>query len=93
VQNSEAEIARANYRDIRLFFAQEAVSEQPRDDLRGGWQKCSPESVRPFSAVAYFFARELFLTQQVPIGMIGSYIVHNFFASLRRPAGWTLSGE
>ena len=73
VQNSEPEIARANYPDIRFFLAQERVSEQPLDDLRGRWQRCSPDSVRPFSAVAYFFARELFLTQHVPIGVIGSY--------------------
>ncbi|MGC8784903.1 MAG: sialate O-acetylesterase [Armatimonadota bacterium] len=71
--NAEQEIAQANYPQIRLFTVPKAVSDQPLKDLNGGaWQPCTPETVRSFSAVGYFFIRELHRTLKVPVGMIQS---------------------
>lgn len=68
--NAEQEIASANYPNIRLFMVSKKVSDVPVDDPQGEWRVCSPETVRNFSAVGYFFARELHQHIKVPIGMI-----------------------
>lgn len=69
--NAEQEIASANYQSIRLFMVRKVViSDKPVDDPQGKWQVCSPETVRDFSAVGYFFAREIHEHLKVPIGMI-----------------------
>ncbi|GIV19155.1 MAG: 9-O-acetylesterase [Armatimonadota bacterium] len=69
--NAEQEIAQANHPQIRLFMVPKAVADRPLKDLSGGaWQPCTPETVRNFSAVGYFFARELQKTLKVPVGMI-----------------------
>lgn len=71
--NAEQEIAQANYPHIRLFMVPKAVSDRPLKDLNGGaWHACSPETVRNFSAVGYFFARELHRALKVPVGVIQS---------------------
>ncbi len=72
-KNAEQEIAAANYPNIRLFYVPRHVSGLPEWDVSGGeWQECSPETVPEFSAVAYFFGRELFQELDVPIGLIHS---------------------
>jgi sialate O-acetylesterase len=45
---------------------------QPLDDLRGRWQVCSPDTVAAFSAVGYFFARDLNRAMAAPVGIIDS---------------------
>ncbi len=57
--NAEQEIAAAKYPKIRLFTVEKAVAETPQEDCKGKWVECSPETVRGFSAVGYFFGREL----------------------------------
>jgi sialate O-acetylesterase len=68
--NPEQEIADANYPDIRLFTVARKVAEQPQPDCSGNWTLCSPETVPDFSAVGYFFGRELHKELNVPIGLI-----------------------
>ena len=55
----EKEIAAAKFPLLRLFTAQHQVASQPADTVPGAWQACTPESVKNFSAVGYFFARDL----------------------------------
>jgi sialate O-acetylesterase len=38
----------------------------------GGWKEASPDNVLSFSAVAYFFARDLYAKYKVPIGIINT---------------------
>ncbi|MGQ9738855.1 MAG: sialate O-acetylesterase [Armatimonadota bacterium] len=72
-RNGEQEVASANYPQIRLFIVPKAIADQPQEDLSGGeWRICTPESARNFSAVGYFFARELHQALKVPVGMIES---------------------
>jgi sialate O-acetylesterase len=70
--NHDEEIAHANYPLIHLFHVKRALAEQPADDLEGSWQVCTPESVPRFSAVEYFFGRELYQRLHVPMGLIES---------------------
>jgi len=68
--NSAQEIADAGYPKIRLFYVTRKVAETPQSDCEGSWVECSPETVPGFSAVAYFFGRELHKQLNVPVGLI-----------------------
>jgi sialate O-acetylesterase len=71
VQNFQQEIAAANYPRLRLFHTEEAVSSYPMPDVAARtWTRCTPQSVSEFSAAAYYFGRELFEKEKVPIGLI-----------------------
>lgn len=58
--------AEANFPNIRLFH----VAKNERAFVTEGWQACSPETVAGFSAVGFFFGRELQKELNVPIGLI-----------------------
>lgn len=65
------EVAAANDRDIRAFKVPHAWGEHPADTLPGGsWSVGDPAHVGDFSAVAYFFARDLRRNVRVPIGIV-----------------------
>ena len=69
--NAKTEIATANFPKIRLFTVEKKVSQTPVEDLdKGEWQVCSPATVPAFSAVGYFFGRQLNQELKVPIGLI-----------------------
>lgn len=70
--NAAEEIINANYPLIRSFNVVKDVSISQKDNLEGAWQICSPATVGNFSAVAYFFARNLHQELNVPIGIINS---------------------
>ena len=68
--NPAEEIAAANYPNLRLFYVTRVTADTPQENCEGTWQQCSPETVPGFSAVAYFFGRELHTALNVPVGMI-----------------------
>jgi sialate O-acetylesterase len=71
--NQAEEIKNANYPKIRLFTVPKRVAQLPEQDIESGeWVECSPETVKGFSAVGYFFGRELATELKVPIGLIHS---------------------
>lgn len=71
--NAEQEIASASDDGIRHFYVPHAGSEMPQEKLDGGpWQVASPQTVGNFTAVGYFFARELRKHHEVPIGLLHS---------------------
>ncbi len=75
VQNSnnpQQEIADAKYPEIRLCSVERTVATDPQEDCNASWAVCSPESVPSFSAVLYFFGRDLHKNLDVPIGLIHS---------------------
>ncbi len=72
-RDAEAEIAVATDRSIRHFAVPRSSSLKPEDRLVGGeWTVASPETVGGWTAVGYFFARELRKEVDVPIGLIHS---------------------
>jgi sialate O-acetylesterase len=72
INNSEEEIKNANYPEIRLFTVSSSTSHFPQEHLAGRWSACTPEEMKPFSAIGYFFARKLHNELGVPVGIINS---------------------
>jgi hypothetical protein len=72
VKNFKEEVENADYPNIRLFTVGLNVSQTPLMDVEGYWKVCSPETINNFSAVAYFFGRNLQNDLNVPIGLISS---------------------
>ena len=71
--NAAEEIANANYPTIRHFKVPNTVASQPQTDITGGeWKICTPENAGNFTAVGYFFARELTKELNVPIGLLNT---------------------
>jgi len=74
VNNYETEIAAANYPNIRLFKVPKRASSIPATDCGGSWSECNSATVPTFSAVAYYFGKELYDDPNIniPIGLIQS---------------------
>jgi sialate O-acetylesterase len=71
--NKDAEIAAGDHPLIRHFKVTRQTADTPQEDVNGEWVVCSPETVATFSAVGYFFGRELHKQLgNVPVGLIGS---------------------
>lgn len=67
------EIASANFPTIRQIKVPTTIASEPKQDFSGGeWKVCSPAEVGNFTAVGYFFARELNKELNVPIGLINT---------------------
>ena len=63
----------ADYPQIRHFFVEHNVEIDPQSDLRSGeWKSSSEETVGDFTAVGFFFAREIHKKLQVPVGLVHS---------------------
>jgi sialate O-acetylesterase len=69
-KNAQQEAAAAKYPKVRLFTVTKNNTPQPQIDCLGNWAECSPAIVGGFSAVAYFFGRDLFQQLGVPVGLI-----------------------
>jgi sialate O-acetylesterase len=68
--NFQEERNSANYPAIRMFTVKKAVTGAPAKSLEGSWAVCNPQNVAAFSAVGYFFGRELHKSLNVPVGLI-----------------------
>ena len=81
----DLEAAAADYPDVRLFQVVRETAAEPLDELqtRIEWQACSPETISSFSAVSYYFGRQLHQVLGVPIGLI-----HTSWGGTRAEA-WT----
>ena len=56
---------------IRLLIVKQRAAEYPQDDTdTEGWTASTPETAREFSAVAWYFAREVEQREKVPVGVI-----------------------
>jgi sialate O-acetylesterase len=71
-----AEIANANYLEIRHFFIPTMTDLQNKRDnfSTGYWKSANPENVRQFSAIAYFFAKKIYEKYHIPIGLINASV-------------------
>ncbi|MCX6604158.1 MAG: sialate O-acetylesterase [Acidobacteria bacterium] len=68
--NAEAEMAGATFPEIRLFAVPRKGSAVPVEDVAGRWVVCSPETVKDFSAVLYYFGRQLHQGLKAPMGLV-----------------------
>lgn len=68
------EIENAAFPQIRLFNVRTDFKSTPQADCGGNWMVCSPATAPDFSALAYFFAREVFNRTQIPIGLVVSSV-------------------
>lgn len=71
-RDAAIEIAAANYPQIRIFRVGHKISDTPVEDVEGSWHAVTPESVKEFSAVGYFFARHLNGHLKVPMGVMSA---------------------
>jgi len=69
--NAESEIRNSNYPMIRQFEVQKSVSGKLEEEVKGGvWKAATPEHVGNFTAVGFFFARDVYDRLKVPIGLV-----------------------
>ncbi|MEM8875634.1 MAG: sialate O-acetylesterase [Planctomycetota bacterium] len=57
---------------LRLFLHPKTIATEPQFDNGGQWATDNPENVKPFSAVAYYFGRQLREELDVPVGIIAT---------------------
>jgi sialate O-acetylesterase len=72
LKDSAREIAAATNPRLRLLHIGTRSSDYPLDDDPATWTDCTPETATHFSAVAYFFGREIAARENVPVGLIDS---------------------
>ena len=66
----EKEVAAADHPQIRHFGVAQEKSLTPLATVKGQWSVCTPEAVKDFTAVGYFFGRDLQAARHVPVGLI-----------------------
>lgn len=72
-EGAATEVPKANYPQIRLFTVPRKIALSPQENtLPAAWKICTPDNAKGFSAVAYFFARELHRKLKVPVGIVES---------------------
>jgi sialate O-acetylesterase len=68
-EHAAEDVASADYPAIRLYRTPRRVSREPAERIDAQWEVCTPETVKEFSGVAYFFGRKLHQDLDVPIGL------------------------
>ncbi|MGD0732822.1 MAG: sialate O-acetylesterase [Terracidiphilus sp.] len=70
---ADQDLPHADNPRIRLLMVKKRAVEFPQDDLEtDGWAASTPDTARNFSAVAWYFAREIEQREHVPVGVIDS---------------------
>jgi len=72
IDNWQEEVAKADYPLLRQFRVPNRVATGPVGDVVGKWIVCSPQTAPGFSAVGFFFARDLYKALGMPIGILFS---------------------
>ncbi|HEV7404627.1 MAG TPA: sialate O-acetylesterase [Chthoniobacteraceae bacterium] len=89
-KDAKEEVAAANNPRIRHFKVPHVTDITPQTEVKtqGGWQETTPATVAPFTAVGYFFAREIEKEMDVPVGLIGCNWGGTRIDPWIPPAGW-----
>ncbi len=63
----------SDYPQIRHFFVEHNVEIEPQKDLKSGeWKISSTETVGDFTAIGFFFARDIYKKLNIPVGLVHS---------------------
>jgi sialate O-acetylesterase len=68
--HADKTIAESKNPRIRLFTVAKRPAAVPLHTVHGSWLECGPQTVANFSAVGYFFGRDLQKARNVPVGLI-----------------------
>jgi len=66
------ELPQANNPNIRLLQVSRTGAFSPQEQLSNSWQTLNASSLKPFSAIGYFIAKELNEKENIPIGVINA---------------------
>jgi sialate O-acetylesterase len=67
------DLPKAGNPHIRLLIVKKRTADYPQEDIdTDGWVASTPETAKDFSAVAWYFAREIEQREHVPVGVIDS---------------------
>lgn len=73
IDDGNQEIANATNPNLRLFSIPKRSDEFPQSDVKAQWTLCTPETMRAFSSVGYFFGQKLSKDLNgIPVGLIQS---------------------
>jgi sialate O-acetylesterase len=71
-EDAKTDMPNANLPQVRLFQVNKSASDFPQIRGEGKWEICTPETMKRFSAVGYFFAKKINSDLKVPIGIINA---------------------
>jgi sialate O-acetylesterase len=70
--NAQEVMANSANPQIRLYHVPNTTSDTPLTEVKGAWTECGPQTVPNFSAVGYYFGRDLQAALKVPVGLINT---------------------
>jgi sialate O-acetylesterase len=72
VTQYDSDVKNATNNKIRFFQVKKMSAPYPQEDLKGEWVACTPEELKTFSLVGYYFGNKLQKNLEVPVGLIQS---------------------
>lgn len=72
LKQSKEESPNATNKNIRFFYVPKSTSSTPQDDVRAKWVVCNPDDMLHFSAIGYFFGKQINQSTSFPVGLINS---------------------
>jgi len=72
VYGADEDIKNADNSSIRFFTVPKRTADKPQTDVNSQWIECTQQTVKDFSAVGYYFGREINRKTAFPVGLIFS---------------------
>jgi sialate O-acetylesterase len=70
IKQAIEEAPNATNKSIRFFYVEKASSDVLQNNCKGEWKVCTPEDMKRFSAIGYFFGKKLQEQLNAPVGLI-----------------------
>lgn len=72
IPDIKAALATCANSNIRFFNVPKTTAKYPQDNCGGEWLSCDSNTLKSFSAVAYFFGKKINADMNVPVGLIST---------------------